>query len=281
MPRDDFGNIADVVQSGISVFARMNIGQEYERYINAACRDVSKDMRRMNAEGEWLEAFNHGMGLIRIVSPEQYEHYLKVKNTDLKKREWVDSVAEDILRLLVRPDSGILSKELITAIREYRRPDKSPITYYNYDGNLIRTEKTALIGPKQMIVLDKSSFKPMAVAVSRRQQHGLPATTNKRTKVAFPTNRQPPRSWGETENRNLCAAMGGEAVLYQTDQSTNPDATRNALESMLRKPKPFKTFKHLDRTKVPEGGSRTIQFVKNLLGAMAIKFTTLIPKGNR
>lgn len=275
MPRDDFGNIADVVQYGSSVFARMNVGQEYERYINAACRDVTKDMRKMNENGDWLDAFNHGMGLLKIVSREQYDHFVKVKNTDLKKKEWVDSVTSDILRILMRPDAGVLGRELITAIREYRRPDKSSITYVNYDGNVVRTEKEALIGPKQMIVLDKSSFKPMAVAVARRQQHGLPATTNKRTKVAFPTNRQPPRSWGETENRNLCASIGGEAVMYQIDQSTNPDATRNALESMLRESKPFRKHKHLDRDKVPLGGSRTIQFVKNLVGAMGVALKTI------
>ncbi|QAX96037.1 hypothetical protein [Vibrio phage vB_VmeM-Yong XC32] len=278
MPRDDHGNVCDVVQFGNAIFARMNLGQEYERYVNACARDIAKDMKRYLECDDWTMAYDHAMGFLEIVSPEQHAKYVRTKNTDELKRKFTEMCSESYVRYLFPADNGLLGRELINKLRAYRRPDKSPITYTNYDGQEVRTIRPALIGPKQMIVLDKSSFKPMAVAVAQRQQHGLPATTNKRTKVAFPTNRQPPRSWGESEIRNLGASIGGEAVAYQVDHSTNPDAIRNSLENAIRSEKPFLEHKHLDRSVVPVGGSRTIQFVKNLLGAMGSVFVSVFSK---
>lgn len=276
MPKDEFGNVADIVQFGGSPIARMNIGQEYERYINAACRDVSKDVRVMVNKGPdgWREAWEHAMGFLAILSPKQHAHYLKVKTSDTQKRAFIEGVCKDILRAYVAPDAPEGGKELIKAIMTYRRPDKGPITYTNYDGRVTVTKSPMLIGPKQMIVLDKSSFKPMAVSVAQRQNHGLLATTNKRTKVAHPTNRQPPRSWGESEIRNLCSSMGGEEVSYIVDLSTNPEAMRSALRHAMMSASPFKEYAHLDRRIHPAGQGRTIQFVKNLLCCMGAEMVT-------
>lgn len=273
MPRDKFGNVADIVQYGNAVFRRMNIGQEYERYANAACRDVTLDCQKMNENGDWQGAFKHAMGLIKILAPLQHDFYLTTKTTPEKQRAYVDMICKDIIRVVIPPD-GNMGLDTMRQIRAYRRPNKDVVQYLNYTGVWTWTKDPILIAPKQVIILDKSAFGPMAVSVGRRQQHGLLATTNQRTKMDAPTTLKPPRSWGESEFRNLVAAIGGEALVYNVDISTNPDATRCVVDSMIGNDHPFQIYQHLNRTEVPPGRSRAALFPANILSCLGGKIET-------
>lgn len=263
MPHDEFGNVADVVQNAKAVEDRMIWGQLYEGYYAAVKRDVAKDIVQMMADDQWEAAFEHAMRVIELEAPGQYEYFRQTKTTEEKIRKFLDNIMSTRFHVVKRADENTDVPEIAAKLRAYRAPDKSCVTYRNYDGRMIVSELPVLIAPTQMLVLDKSSFKPMAVSTARRQQHGLPSTTNKRTKVLTPTHENPGRSWAEAEGRNLTHSMGGEAVTYVLDYSANPDATKCVLRSIMANDHPFKTYKHLDRNEVPVGFNRAIQYFKN------------------
>lgn len=271
MPTDEDGVVADICQFVASPFARMCLGQEYERYFEAVHRDVSNDIRAMVEDGRTDEAIEHGLTVQKLTYPPYGEFKERqVRSSPAAAQDYLDSIVNDELRTVVPSAAGRGSPEVAYALGQYRRPNKSRITYRNYDGQMVTSEEPIAIWPKTMIVLDKSSWKPFASNTAPLQQQGLLATSNKTTKVSTPTTQNPPRSWAEAEVRNLCHSIGGKAVSYQIDMSTNPYATRHALISMCKAFDPFMKDKHIDRKVVPEGGSRTLMFVKAIFFCMGI-----------
>lgn len=271
MPTDDFGNVADICQFVAGPFARMCLGQEYERYYEAIHRDTSKDIREMVEDGRIDEAIEHGLTVQKLMYPPYGEYKEKiVRSSPQEAQRYIDSIVDDELRTVVPSAAGRGTPEVAVALGKYRRPDKSCITYRNFNGQMERSNEPIAIWPKTIIILDKSSWKPFASNTAPLQQQGVLATANKTNKVSNPTTQNPPRSWAEAEVRNLCHSIGGRAVSYQIDMSTNPHATRHVLLSMCKAAKPFKKVKHIDRKVIPEGGSRTLMFVKAIFFCLGI-----------
>lgn len=268
MPTDAFGRRAEVTIFGGSTIARLNDGQYYEQFINACADFIRMDVQAMVKEGQYDLAWRHLLGFYEIASPETYA-VIAPKNP-IEQRKHVDLIVDNPISLIIPGDNEYVGIEYIKRLMEYRNPEKTPVTFRNLDGNMVTTRVPVLIGSAAWITLDKSSFKPMAVAVAKRQGHGLPSTLNKTTKTSSPTNKQPSRGYAEAEIRAITAAVGGEATMDVVDLSVNPSALDSALEKLWDADNPMSVTNLIDRNEIPYGEGRSVGLPKHLLGCMGI-----------
>lgn len=265
MPYDDFGNRADYIQYGRAPVARMNTGGEVERYFGAFMRDITKDFTAMLKEDRVADAFAHAMRAIEIFNPQLAQQLRNNKRSEKDQRTYLENESRDILHVVLEADREWDLVETYEKIVAFRRPDKSPLTYRNYDGSISRTIEPILIGPKMVTCLEKSSFKPAAVSTGLRQHHGLLASGNNKAKTANPVQEKASRSWGESEYRNVGSSIGGEAVSYTVEIATSPKVSKQVTRSFLSSENPFLVQQHADKEEIPYGTGRDVNFVKALL----------------
>lgn len=268
MPVDKFGNRAHVIVHGTSVISRLIGGQLYEQYINAASRDVSKDIRKMMDAGDHDSAWEHLIGYYEVTSSPMFESLSDVYKNKQAMREHLQEVYEDGIRLLMLIDDPDIGVELYRKIKEYREPDRSEVKVYQYDSEEFEWSKAqVLIGEVNIAVLEKSATKPSAECTARLQNNGLPASTSKLNKYARPTTRAANRSFGEAEVRALAAAgkAGGLLPAELMELATCPEVTKLAVEKLVTSEDPMNIPYIVDRRVVPLGGSRASSFFSHLL----------------
>ena len=271
MYTDEFGNVADIAFYGAGCIARLNAGQLYEQYIGAFCRDVRLDVIEMVNQNRHGDAFQHILGALAIISPPTYEEYLK--KTVPEQLKSVEIVVKGKLQPIIPDDNDWIGVQTILDINKFRTPNKGRVRFRNFKGEIEWTRTPALIGPVQFFILDKSSFKPMSVAVARRNNFGLPSTQNKSTKVAYPTNVQAPRVYAEDEIRSLFAVAGGTAAMNIIEVSTNPVATEMAVTKGYNADSPTNVRGIIDRNILPVGSGRNTAFVESIMMVGGIGIT--------
>jgi hypothetical protein len=265
MPHDDFGNYANYIQYGRAPVARMNTGGEVERYFGAFMRDVTLDIGEIVKNEGYDKAFEYALIAIDIFNPKLAKMLSTNKRTPESRKSYIDNTLKDILTTILEPDAEWDLVETYEKVMAFRPPNKSQLTYKNYDGTVARTDEAILIGPKMITCLEKSSFKPAAVSTGLRQHHGLLASSNNKAKTANPVQEKASRSWGESEYRNVGSSIGGEAVSYTVEISTSALVSKQVTASFIANENPFMVWAHADKEKIPYGSGRDVNFVKALL----------------
>lgn len=281
MPIDKFGNQAHVVVHGTSVISRLIGGQLYEQYINAASRDVSKDIRKMMDNGDNVGAWKHLVGYYEVASPTMFAAVDTVYGKQREKDEHLQEVYDDGIRLVILIDDPDLGVSLYQKIKAYREPDRSPVKLHHYDCSSYEWSKSdVLIGEVNFSVLEKSATKPSAECTARLQNNGLPASTSKLNKYARPTTRAANRSFGEGEVRALGAAgeAGGLLPAELMELATCPEVTKLAVEELFTAKDPMNIPYLVDRRVVPLGGSRSSSFFNHLLSCSGAVVTAQRPE---
>lgn len=266
MPTDAFGRRAEVVIYGGSTVARLNQGQLYEQYVNACGDTVAMKAKQMLDEGRAEEAWNFVIGWYNIASPETAA-MLSNKTLDGKIKH-IELIAKHGPTLVIKGDNKYVNVEWIKKLNAYCPPIKTPVTFRNLDGKMVTTEVPVLIGSASWWLLDKSSTKPMAVSVARRQIHGLPSTLNKSTKISSPTNKQPSRAYAESEIRAITHAVPGKTVMDVVDLSVNPEALNMMLNRTWHADKPMMQYNLIDRSQVGYGEGRSVAIPKHMIECM-------------
>lgn len=262
MPVDDWGNRTDIIVYEKGAISRLNPGQFYEQYINAAARDVTKDIVEMLNNNDNKSAWAHLLRYMEIVSPKTAGFMRNCECSD--QGEVLHNVKEEGIYTYIPSDDPDLNLSIYERIASFRPPNKSPLTYRDLTGTMRRTIRPALIGPMAFIVLDKLDHKPMAVSGILRQHHSLPAVQNKGTKYSRPTKEQPNRCIGESESRAGAAILGGKTIADFIDTAANPAAHRAAVSSIFSADKPSYVENLVDRTKVPYSPP-ALSFLKHVL----------------
>ena len=268
MPIDDFGVRADILVYGRSAIARLNPGQLYEQYINAASRDISNDVRELMNKGKEDEAISHLLEYYKITSPPLAVKLVACSHQAGRKH--LEDVYANGIYLHIPADNDWISIDIYAQIQNFRPVNVSPVTYTNSLGQKVRTRADVLIGPKYMIVLEKSDSKSMASSGSRLQHHGLPAPTNRNTRNATPTKQQASRAFGESEVRIIGAVIGGYAVAHLVDLTTNPAVHRQVVENIMLSKNPAKIKSVVDRNVLKLGNSRPVAFNAHLLECLGV-----------
>jgi len=267
MPRDEFGNIADIVYYTKGVIGRLNPGQLYEHFLNATARDVSKDIRKMVDAGKWDDAWNHYVGYIEASNP-AYLSVVKSASPD-EIQEVVEGIYADGIYNFVPANSGDIGIEVRDRINAFRPPDKSPVTYVDTNGNTVTTLVPVLIGEVQQLILEKILHKPAAVAGAPRGTYGLIIPPSKSTKYNTPGNQTAPRGIGESESRNAASVLPKGEINEVLQMSTDPKAHASSVRKIYTGPNPCQVPDSLDRDGEPSIG-RAAAYVRHILRCYGI-----------
>jgi hypothetical protein len=290
MPRDEFGNVADVVIFGGSTMRRSNYGRIYEHGFGAAVRDLAQRIRieadlprhgelkqaEVNASPKandqaFIEyAFNEFQELWWIIAPTMHELMKEHPN----KREYIHEIMRQGFAYVFTPvdDTTHLPTAMDTIINGKFCPNYTPVTFTDVTGKVTTSKDKVLIGPLYMMLLEKIGDDWSAVSSVKVQQFGLPSKLNNSDRSSTPGRESAIRSFGESETRSYNCTVGPEATMELLDQTNNPLAHTSVVNSILTAKKPTNIERAVDRKKVPFGNSRPVSLLSHMLQTRGIEF---------
>ena len=235
MPVDAAGNRAWVIMEGLSTVKRMNVSRLLRQYINAASRDLTKQLKARAAAGESYDSLS--ATLVRyyeITSPRTLE--IVCENGKIKKQH-MDYVLKDRIRNWIPTDNEPEQLDIIEQLHAEFPPVYGPVRYRGASGNFRETVYPILIGSLYIMTLEKTGKTAAAVASAKLNHFGIPAKLTTTDRNASPIRNQPIR-FGESEWRLLVAMLGGRPVAELADRTNNPEVRKHVQEALLRSEKP-------------------------------------------
>ncbi len=290
MPRDQYGNIADVAIFGGSTMRRSNYGRIYEHGFGAAVRDLCQRLRveaglerhamptnfdfsqsKQFNDPKWIEyAFNEFQELWWIIAPTMHDIMKEHPN----HREYVKAAMTEGTTTVYTPidDTTHLPTAMNALINSRFCPNYTPVTFTDPGGRVVTTKNNVLIGPLYMMLLEKIGDDWSSVASVKVQQFGLPSKLNNFDRSATPGRESAVRSFGESETRSYNCTVGPEATMELVDQTNNPLAHVEVVEKFLTADKPTRIDRAVDRKKVPFGNSRPVSLLGHMMQTRGIEF---------
>lgn len=290
MPVDDDGNVADIVADPYSTISRMNIPRKYEQYLNAAARDIRKNvMLRLNIEktqkypdikvdelyltnkAEVLACFDYINGFYSICTPRTYEAMNALD--DEGKLSHVKYVVKEGIYLYMPTDNEPIIQEMLAAVKKHYDPIYGPVTYVGNSGRKVRTKSNVRIGSVYMMLLEKTGDDWGAVSSAKFQHFGIPSKLTKSDKYTAPARHQPVRGIGETEGRLLASYVGALGTAEIIDRNNSPTTHKFIVESIINAAKPTNIDVSVNRYLHPLGGAKPLQLIKHIAYCAGWAFT--------
>lgn len=279
MPIDDYGRRADIIMDPDSTINRMNIGRMYEHGTNWYAAMLLRELRAMRESDPvgWVQpAWERLMRFYYAASIDYYhliqEEYPNPAEYHIHLEyilKWTDGI--HMWLPSERLDAGAPSyRKLRTLFPEYQ---KTPVTYRNKEGRVIRTKADIAIGSMYIIVLEKTGDDWSAVSSPKLQHYGIPAMVSGDNKYSTPGREQPVKFTGESETRLLNAVQGGEATADLVDMPNMPAGQKFIVKRILAVDNPSAITEVLDRNLCPPGSNRALQIIKHLLLCAGITFS--------
>jgi DNA-directed RNA polymerase beta subunit len=281
MPIDAAGNRAEIIMDADSTIKRMNLGRLYEQYINASARNTQLTIERLlgNKTQEEIElAWDYLMGFYQIVSPRMYEAVIS-SGTETRKLQHLECIVEDGIYMWLPTDTPVAYPDVVRALRDNYPAVNGPVTYRGASGIQVTTKSNIIIGSMYIVLLEKMGNTWAAVSSSKLQHFGIPAKLTNADRYSSPIRNQPVRILGESEVRLFAATVGGDTTADLLDQSNNPVAHKLIIDNILESKKPTAIKQVIDRTILPKGQGRPLQYVNHVLECSGIKFARGTDKG--
>jgi DNA-directed RNA polymerase beta subunit len=293
MPRDSAGNVADMVIDPLARYSRMNLGGPIELYANASRRDMIKYIRELTGiqqgdpkaqmkleamerdePAKFEAAWEHLMGFYRIVSPEQHQWHVS------GAYEAAGGTRAYHLAYCIRKDVYIhappaiprMWPDIAMDLEEHYPSTYGPVTFEDEEGVVHTTVEPVRIGSIYMLLLEKIADDWTAVSSGKLQLFGIPAQISAADKYARPTRVNSVRTWGEAEMRILVSYAGSLIAAETIDRSNNPITHEHILYNLLEADNPTNIERIVDRSKIPLGGAKPLQYIKHLLLCSGIEF---------
>lgn len=241
MPRDEFGQVADLLMAPESVVNRMNLSQMYEAFLNFASHAVIMKMRDMNIE----DAYKLYIEFVHDVNPEYADMIDQRVCTTQEDRNQlvVDTIKMDAIILVIPPMLSNITPEWVIMMRDKYQIKPSPITFdiLDDDGNVVRTVKTKkafLVGKKYVYVLCKIPYVTSS-GIGYVNQWGVPiAVRDQINKSMYPIALTAIRE-GEDETRCLILSISSRlAFRILAIHANAPYITQKCAEELLANPHP-------------------------------------------
>lgn len=292
MPRDKFGNQADVIFYGGSTVSRMVPAQLHEQAIGAAGRDVIKRIRRaygfgdfeqltyeqiwdvVRSLGEGLakEQYQYLLGWYNIISTDaDYPRALAYLDKGLRWMEHLCYVIEDGNEPYgtfsnLPPHSSVKADEIIRRIMDSEyMPEMSEVTFkWPGDTEYTTTVAPILLGPTYFLPLEKTATDWSGVSSSKVGHFGTTARLTQADKYSKPGRETGTRATGESEERNLAKSMGGECLAHINDINNNPVVHKAVCRAILTADYPTNIDTAVDREEYPLGGHRPLNYVQHI-----------------
>lgn len=286
MPRDKFGNVAEVAMYDASVVNRLNPGSLHEQAVSAAMRDVVKRIRRKFGLPDMGEldfektvdilmrpdmqdlvgwSWQYLLGFYEIVAPLQYD---RLQQKDFQRPDrMLHHLAETIvdgMYLFCPPDNPVAWDEVIRNIRDRYMPEMSTLTYVGASGKRCETKMPILIGEQYFLVLEKTATDWSGVSSAKMNHFGIAARLTNADKYSSPGRQTGNRTDGEAEVRGKSAAMGADVIADQMDMNNNPTVHKHAMDNLLTADQPTNIDSLVDRERYKYGGHRPLNYVKHM-----------------
>lgn len=277
MPVDEAGNRADIVVDQGARLSRMNLGGLYEPYINAASRDLAKEIKnkllgQSVVPAGWHiknpdmnivnQCWSRYMRYLQIVTPMTYERFKEFDDKTIIS--YLESIIkEGMIYLYYPPDNQVDGMTVIEQLEQEFAPTYGPVTYTGYSGKQCTTVDNVRIGSMYIILLEKTGDDWTAVSSGKWQSFGVLAQITNRDKYTQPTRNQAIRAWGETETRIATAYVGSIMASEILDRNNNIMSHRQVLTSILEADKPTDINCSVDRSINPLGNARPLQLAKH------------------
>lgn len=277
MPVDEAGNRADMIIDPNARISRMNLGGLYEQYINAASRDLAKEIKLKlfgdkvlpvgwqlkNPDPSTIDyCWSRLMRYFQIVTPHTYDRFLSFDNKTIVS--YLESVVKNaMVYLYFPPDNQATGMDIVRQLEKEYRPVWGPVSYIGYSGQRCVTEKNVRIGSMYIMLLEKTGDDWTAVSSAKWQNFGVLAQITNRDKYTNPTRDQAIRAWGETEIRIATACTGPVTASEILDRNNNMLSHKQMLTSILEAKHPTNIGIAVDRDKNPLGNARPLQLVKH------------------
>ncbi len=280
MPVDSAGNRADIVVDPNARVSRMNIGGMYEPYINAASRDLAKELRvklvgSTDVPVGWKLANNIApdspvvkecwarfMRYLQIVTPHTYNRFLSFDQS--KVVSYLEHIVkEGMIYLYYPPDNEAEGMTIVGQLEAEFAPTYGPVTYTGYSGKQCTTVNNVRIGSMYIMLLEKTGDDWTAVSSGKWQNFGVLAQINNRDKHTQPTRTQSIRFGGETETRIKTSYAGPIVAAEMLDRNNNILSHKQVVNAILTAQHPTNIQEAVDRTVNPLGNARPLQLVKH------------------
>ena len=250
MPRDEYGNVADICIAMGTPVARTNMGQLYEQGLNYISSFVRRDMSRVYEVKGVDAAYDIAMDWVQDVNPNYKTILDRVVDTKAKKEDFVKSWIEDFPRLWVPPFHKNFTPSETDQWNALRNMAKwqekwkaypTPVTYDSPIGNgewkTNVTEASFVIASEYFIHLNKIP-KISAPGVSRVNHLGIP-TKSSTVADMYPVKINPSR-FGEDEHRISMMDVNPKWVvrLQNTHGSSPFKGTNRVIRELLTHPHP-------------------------------------------
>lgn len=294
MPRDAFGNVADMIVDAAPTFGRMIMSRPFLHYIAAGSREIRRRIRQlagwhgpMSKEQismlpvQTLEAIWEQILLLsRCLAGPQYETYmglnaedrLTIMHTSLNQEVYMFMHPDHILHRRERVSAkGLGAAETCRLVRKLIAPPSSPVTYMDSNGRYVTTVNNVRIAPLYTMLLEKTPEEYSAMATGTLQHLGLLAPSSNSERYRTPWRNRSVRVDCEVGVRIGLGYMGAAAVIEKQDRHNNPRSTEEMTRNILRAEDPALIDRIIDRNRMSVGGHRAHQLWKHMLMCMGIR----------
>lgn len=285
MPVDADGNRADILMDPNATLSRMNLGRLYEQYVNAASRDLARDLRVMydldpkagkitidptqinlvKSHRNYEQATARLLRYYEIVSPKMHEWFTTGVYTKPFHFHLAEILRKNMITIYSPADADVDRVECVEELEREFRPVYGPVTYIGNSGRVSKTRDPVRIGSMYIIMLEKTGDDWSAVSSSKLQNFGVIAQITNRDKHSQPIRTNAVRAWGETESRIVAAYMGPLLLAEILDRNNSIMTHEQMLKSILEAERPSCIQSSVDRNINPLGNARPLQLVKHLI----------------
>lgn len=281
MPVDAFGNRAGIIVDGVSVFNRMNSGQWYEQFLNAAADQVRiTRIEPLVKAGKYQEAYACMLEFLADVN-HNWAEIVDAKHTDeTQRRTLMDEViATKTILISIPPFLKHLSTKEILQIRDKWGIIKTDVEFGVKlpDGSFKKTKscKPVLIGDEYWYCLCKIPHQKCS-GIGYVNQFACASKPSALTKLQMPFSRTAIRL-GEDEVRNIELVAGDKTAARVLGMYSNNKDAVNALGLyLLENPSPSKLKRLPIDTVEMANNSAILGIVKHYFSCTGINMATTV-----
>lgn len=274
MPRDEMGNVADLMVDDKSTIKRLIKGKLHEHYIGACRRDTTTRIREWASkyngkipDDVYEEIWDYLLGFYKIVSPPFYDKIGEIK-PDIKQH--VDEVIRDGIYIWLPPENPVSYMDVAVLLEKYYPACNGKVEFVDFNGNKQVSANNIIIGQIYYVLLEKIANNYSAVSSAKLQHFGQPSKPSGAFKYAESIKVSPVR-FGESEYRLFVATAGGYNTAEIADRSLNIDVHEEILKNILLADKPTNTYSLIDRKAFPIGKGFLQRVIKHEFETLGLK----------
>lgn len=238
--------------------------------------DAKAEQKLLAMEAQEPEKFNaawqHLMGFYRITAPVQYEWFAN-NEYEGSRAEHLGYCIRKNVYMAAPPNNDRMWPDIAMDLEEHYPSTYGPVTFEDEEGNVHTTKEPVRIGSMCMLLLEKIADDWSAVSSGPLQIFGVLTQISSSDKYASPTRKNAIRTWGEAEIRIMISYAGSKITAETLDRNNNPLTHEHILYKILEADYPTNIDQVVDRSVVPLGGAKPLQYVKHLLQCAGVEFT--------